>query len=176
MIICGLTCFFLDLILEHITKARDLFNHLLFSSFIIFPNNFLFLCSAELIPKIFILADSKIKQCSWHLTWISGLKSYKKQIWLSMSGTIWNAFSLLCDTSWLVPLAFQVHSYYQEPSFVCDVFQSDNHHKSNVQIKSINQLLWSKNSFHSNQKIFLNGTFIISSHGNEEVRATCAGH
>lgn len=117
MIICMLINFFLDLILEHITKARDLFNHLLFSSFIIFPNNFPLPCSVKLIPKIFILADSKMKQCSWHLSQISGLKNYKKQLWLSVPSTIWDVFSVLRDTSSLVPKAFQLSSNYQ--SFIC---------------------------------------------------------
>lgn len=112
----------MDLFLEHITKAWDLFNHLLFSSFIIFPNTFLFLSSAKLIPKIFILADSEIKQCCWHLSHISDLKSYKKQIWLFVTGTIWNVFSLFCDNRWLVSLAFQVCSYYQS-LHMSDVFQ-----------------------------------------------------
>lgn len=34
-------------------------------------------------------------------------------------------------------------------------------HKSNMQIKSINQLLWNKISFPSNQKIIVNDTFIV---------------
>lgn len=122
MIICMLTCFFLDLILEDITKAWDLFNHLLIFSFTISPNNFPLPCSVKLIPKIFILADSKMKQCSWHLSQISGLKNYKKQIWLSVPSTIWDVFSVLCDTSSLVSKAFQLTSNYQEPSYICNVF------------------------------------------------------